>query len=168
MEWNDDRIATLTRLWREGFSASQVARQLGGISRSAVIGKIHRLGIAGRDAPSRPRGAVARTTSARAPVQGGRRRTSAAAPRRAAPLSVPFEVAPTATLISLNEHGCRWPIGEPGEDGFGFCGRLREGRGAYCQGHGPMSLSRRLAAIPAKQIDHMVSRYGDTLSTRAL
>ena len=56
MEWNDERIAALTRLWKEGYSAAQVARELGGVSRSAVIGKIHRLGIAGRDAPSGLRG----------------------------------------------------------------------------------------------------------------
>ena len=56
MEWNDERIAALTRLWREGYSATQVAQQLGGVSRSAVIGKVHRLGIAGREAPSGLRG----------------------------------------------------------------------------------------------------------------
>ena len=54
MEWNDERIEALTKMWREGLSASQVARQLGGVSRSAVIGKVHRLGIAGRDAPAGP------------------------------------------------------------------------------------------------------------------
>src|SRR5579871_2315802 len=158
MEWNEERIAALARLWKEGFSAAQVAQQLGGVSRSAVIGKIHRLGIAGRDAPSRPRGSVARTATKRATVQGGRRKTTPAAPRRALLPVAPFEVAPTATLISLNEHGCRWPIGDPDDENFGFCGRRREGRGAYCEGHMPMSLSRRLATIPAKQIDHLVTR----------
>jgi GcrA cell cycle regulator len=87
--------------------------------------------------------------------------------RPAPPPSAPFQVPPTATLVTLAEHGCRWPIGDPGEDGFGFCGRPRTGRGAYCQGHVPMSLSRRLAAIPVKQIDDMVSRFGDALSTRS-
>jgi GcrA cell cycle regulator len=167
MEWNDDRVAALTRLWKEGFSAAQVARQLGGVSRSAVIGKIHRLGIAGREAPSRPRGTSGRVAAPRTTSHGARRKTSGQGQRGPAPSSAPFEVVPTATLISLNEHGCRWPIGNPGEDAFGFCGRLRNGRGAYCQGHTPMSLSRRLAAIPAKQIDRLVGLYGDSLVARA-
>jgi len=168
MEWNDERIAALARLWKEGFSAAQVARQLGGVSRSAVIGKIHRLGIAGRDAPSGPRGVSGRAApSPRSTSHGGRRKTNVQAQRHPTSPSTPFQVAPTATLTSLAEHGCRWPIGDPGDDGFGFCGRLRAGRGAYCQGHTPLSLSRRLAAIPAKQIDHLVGLYGDTLAARA-
>ena len=167
MEWNEERIAALSRLWKAGYSAAQVARELGGVSRSAVIGKVHRLGIAGRDAPSGPRGVTERTAARRAASPGGRRRaTTAPAPRRTTAPCVPFEVAPTATLVSLSEHGCRWPIGEPHEDGFGFCGRLRAGRGAYCQGHMPMSLGRRLAAIPARQIDDMVSRFGDAPARR--
>ncbi len=55
MDWNEERTATLRKLWLEGMSASQVARQLGGVSRSAVIGKVHRLGIAVRDIPTRQR-----------------------------------------------------------------------------------------------------------------
>jgi GcrA cell cycle regulator len=51
MDWNEERTATLRKLWLEGMSASQVARQLGGVSRSAVIGKVHRLGITVRDIP---------------------------------------------------------------------------------------------------------------------
>jgi GcrA cell cycle regulator len=168
MDWNDERISALTRLWKQGYSAAQVARELGGVSRSAVIGKIHRLGIAGREAPSRPRAISSRVAATPRATSHGERRTTTLQPqRRPAPRSEPFEVAPTATLTSLTEHGCRWPIGDPGEDSFGFCGRLRTGRGAYCQGHTPMSLGRRLAAIPAKQIDHLVGRYGDTLAARA-
>src|ERR1700722_1613095 len=120
MEWSDERITALTSLWRDGCSASQVARLLGGVSRSAVIGKIHRLGIAGRDAPSRPRAVSTRTAGAnRTTSHGGTRRNGPAPARRTPSQAEPFDVAPTATLINLSEHGCRWPIGDPGEDGFG-------------------------------------------------
>ncbi len=53
MDWNEERTAVLKKLWLEGMSASQVARQLGGVSRSAVIGKVHRLGITVRETPVR-------------------------------------------------------------------------------------------------------------------
>ena len=53
MGWTDERVEQLKGLWSEGLSASQIARALGGISRNAVIGKVHRLGLAGRAAPTR-------------------------------------------------------------------------------------------------------------------
>jgi len=53
--WSDDRVEQLKTLWTEGLSASQIARALGGVTRNAVIGKVHRLGLAGRASPSRNR-----------------------------------------------------------------------------------------------------------------
>jgi len=60
MTWTDERVETLKKLWADGLSASQIAAELGGITRNAVIGKVHRLGLAGRakspsSAASRPR-----------------------------------------------------------------------------------------------------------------
>ena len=51
--WSDDRVEQLKTLWTEGLSASQIARALGGVTRNAVIGKVHRLGLAGRAGPAR-------------------------------------------------------------------------------------------------------------------
>lgn len=48
MAWTDDRVATLTKMWGEGQSASQIAKELGGVTRNAVIGKVHRLGLSNR------------------------------------------------------------------------------------------------------------------------
>jgi GcrA cell cycle regulator len=48
--WTPTRVETLTSLWRDGLSASQVAKALGGVTRNAVIGKVHRLGLSGRAA----------------------------------------------------------------------------------------------------------------------
>lgn len=144
MEWNEERIATLEKLWREGLSASQVARQLGGVSRSAVIGKVHRLGISGRETPQRPRPLGARVPSApkmRIALTAANtsiRPAQSMPPRRPAPIC--FVGGPTATLVTLEAHSCRWPYGDPGDDGFGFCGRER-GDGAYCEGH--VAISRR-------------------------
>ena len=51
--WTDDRIEQLKSLWTEGLSSTQIARALGGLTRNAVIGKVHRLGLAGRASPHR-------------------------------------------------------------------------------------------------------------------
>ncbi|WP_253270409.1 GcrA family cell cycle regulator, partial [Paracoccus sanguinis] len=48
MSWTDDRVETLKRMWAEGQSASQIAKELGGVTRNAVIGKVHRLGLSNR------------------------------------------------------------------------------------------------------------------------
>ncbi|MGZ3259711.1 MAG: GcrA family cell cycle regulator, partial [Croceibacterium sp.] len=48
MSWTDERVALLSKLWADGLSASQIAAELGGITRNAVIGKVHRLGLSGR------------------------------------------------------------------------------------------------------------------------
>ena len=53
MAWTDERVETLKKLWAEGLSASQIANRLGGVTRNAVIGKVHRLGLSGRTTTSR-------------------------------------------------------------------------------------------------------------------
>jgi GcrA cell cycle regulator len=70
--WTDERIATLKKLWAEGLSASQIAARLGDITRNAVIGKVHRLGLSQgckprntRSSPPRPRVNVPRRTSSK-------------------------------------------------------------------------------------------------------
>ena len=164
MEWSDERIEALAKLWREGLSASQVARQLGGVSRSAVIGKVHRLGIAGRDAPSRPSASVVRAAPRqRASAGGVRNPNGARAPRRVAPAPrlVVFEATPTATIHTLTPRGCRWPIGEPEEAGFGFCGRLCDRQGPYCAGHAPMAVRRRDSPMKSKEIERIAVRFAE-------
>ncbi|WP_277022950.1 GcrA family cell cycle regulator, partial [Paracoccus hibiscisoli] len=49
MSWTDDRVETLKRMWSEGQSASAIAKELGGVTRNAVIGKVHRLGLSNRN-----------------------------------------------------------------------------------------------------------------------
>ena len=51
MSWTDERVETLKAMWSEGKSASQIAKELGGVTRNAVIGKVHRLGLSNRSGP---------------------------------------------------------------------------------------------------------------------
>jgi GcrA cell cycle regulator len=141
-----------------------VARQLGGISRSAVIGKVHRLGIAGREAPSRLLAPASRAAPrTRASAGGVRNPNGVRAPRRVAPASrlVVFEATATATIHTLTPRDCRWPIGEPDEAGFGFCGRLCDTQGPYCAGHAPMSVRRRESPMRSKEIERIAVRFAE-------
>ena len=69
MSWTDERIDQLKRLWEAGNTASQIAEELGGVSRNAVIGKAHRLGLQSRPSPVRTNETVAAAAAAAAPVE---------------------------------------------------------------------------------------------------
>ena len=69
MNWTDERVEKLKRLWAEGLSASQIAAQLGGVSRNAVIGKVHRLNLPGRAKAGGSTGASRSAKRPAAPVR---------------------------------------------------------------------------------------------------
>lgn len=151
MEWTEERIGALRKMWLEGMSASQVARQLGGVSRNAVIGKVHRMGLAGRDAPSRPCSLGGRPPSRAL----GRPKRAASIPRSSKRLATSFQaprevydVEPSATILTLGERACRWPIGDPDTAAFGFCGRIKASHGSYCAGH--MQVAFRAKGKPSR------------------
>ena len=144
--WTEDRVATLKKLWLDGLSASQIAKQLGGVTRNAVIGKVHRLGLSGRAAPSQPaRPAFKPSRPARPVMQAPMppRRAEVAAPVQQPMAAAPPPPAPTfrheepgsATVLTLGAHMCKWPIGDPSSDSFTFCGRRSESEGPYCVHH---------------------------------
>jgi GcrA cell cycle regulator len=145
MGWTDERVETLKKLWLDGLSASQIAKQLGGVTRNAVIGKVHRLGLSGRAAPSQPA-----RPAFKAPRPARPAATAVPMARRAAPPQT-REVSPTtarvpsqppqpeergvATVLTLGAHMCKWPIGDPATDDFSFCGRRSADDGPYCVEH---------------------------------
>jgi GcrA cell cycle regulator len=167
VNWTDERVETLKKLWGEGLSASQIARQLGGVTRNAVIGKVHRLKLSGRSktvvSPNR-----AKKTGV-SEDQAQRTRTNAAATQqlRTRPMVVgnnalkpemlvdavavtEMRLAPEAnvlvmptprrlSLVQLSEKTCRWPLGDPMAGDFHFCGHeIREGS-PYCTYHSKLA-----------------------------
>jgi GcrA cell cycle regulator len=163
-DWTDDRVATLKRLWQAGMSASQVAQQLGGVTRSAVLGKIHRLGLPGRDLPTPPRKIAEHTPRIAKPRSRATDtpRPTARPMRTVTPPPPPVCLAPTASLLTLTLDACRWPIGDPGEAGFGFCGRLRDGHRLYCPDH--VRLAFRPPTKPQKRVDQPLERLRAALA----
>ncbi|MBI1251294.1 MAG: GcrA cell cycle regulator [Alphaproteobacteria bacterium] len=163
MGWTDDRVALLRKLWAEGLSASQIAKQLGGVTRNAVIGKVHRLGLAGRATPSRPakrpvRVARPRTLSPSAP----RLRSLSASPMPEIPQLEPLrdEQGRTTNVLTLSERVCKWPIGDPNDQSFAFCGR-NACTGPYCADHSrlayqPSQAKRRRALGEQDELRRMV------------
>jgi len=145
MAWTDDRVAMLRELWSKGLSASQIAVQLGGVSRNAVIGKAHRLGLESRPSPIRGGGSGSRSRRNRAisrAIEARALRGTMADEEIGGELVVPppgekiidQPLAPPARPIS-DVKECLWPIGDPGEEGFGFCGEETAPGRPYCADH---------------------------------
>ena len=152
MAWTDDRVDLLKKYWAEGLSASQVAQRLGEVTRNAVIGKVHRLGLSGRATTTRMK-----SVRPRRRIAGGNRRPKL---NRAGTfgnngLKGPYN--PSALqksnsgyqdyeelVIPLNERryietltesSCRWPIGDPQEKDFHFCNCDKIPGSPYCEFH---------------------------------
>lgn len=92
MSWTDERIEKLTKMWEGGATASQIADELGGVSRNAVIGKAHRLGLKARPSPVKANEKPARPAAPKK-VKPAEERAPAPAPQAAAP--APRPAAPT-------------------------------------------------------------------------
>jgi len=146
MAWTDERVELLKKLWGEGLSASQIAGRLGSVTRNAVIGKVHRLGLSGRATTSRmkshrPRPRMASKRMAKA----GRFATTGNPAFRALyqeteayipPVEeIVIPLAERKTIQTLVECSCRWPIGDPQASDFHFCGKNKVPGLPYCEFH---------------------------------
>jgi GcrA cell cycle regulator len=173
MSWDDERVEALKKLWQEGLSASQIAGRLGGVTRNAVIGKVHRLGLAGRATTSRMKSHRPRRTVASAPKrvqkprfgQVGNTALRALYQADAEPYTPPVEelVIPENErkyIQTLTESCCRWPIGDPQLPDFHFCGKSKVTGLPYCEFH-----ARRAFQPPqVRRRDHTVVRTFDPIA----
>ena len=121
MSWTDERVETLKKMWAEGQSASQIAKELGGVTRNAVIGKVHRLGLSNRVGPGgKDEDEVEEVPVAVAPLRPDPPRPAPPEPPRAAePAPRPVEpptpapAAPVATVAPIPLRKQIIPAGQP-------------------------------------------------------
>ncbi|MCB9989955.1 MAG: gcrA cell cycle regulator family protein [Rhodospirillales bacterium] len=126
MSWTDERVALLKKLWGEGKTAAEIAQTLGGVTRNAVIGKAHRLKLSNRLSP----------------IQQNNKKP---APKPVEDKPMPRKVANDTAIMDQNIKGvqlselkekmCRWPIGDPKDADFRFCGCQAIAGLPYCGEH---------------------------------
>ena len=97
MSWTEERIDTLKKMWDSGLTATQIAEELGGVSRNAVIGKAHRLGLQSRPSPVKPNEPKTEAAAPAAP------RPAAPPPQPAAPKVAETRAAPPAAPATAAE-----------------------------------------------------------------
>lgn len=170
MPWTEDRVELLKKLWADGLSASQIAAKLAmGVTRNAVIGKVHRLNLAGRvTAPRAPSARSARKGPREPSAPSTRGHGAPSMPTAGATALKPFaspqatpRVAPLPepkplrlvdlpkdgriTILHLSDRTCKWPIGDPTHEDFCFCGHNPRDGSPYCEYHA------RIAYQPAQE-----------------
>lgn len=158
MAWTEERVEQLKVLWAEGLSAAQIANKMGGVTRNAVIGKVHRLGLSGRATPAKPqRGraepSLAVTTTA--PIEEATDiKSLIPEPSMVSPAVLDSGDCMTVTTIKNNM--CKWPMGDPASDDFHFCGQSTAPGKSYCAYHAklafqpPQRRSERKAEPPRR------------------
>lgn len=163
--WSDDRVELLRKLHAEGYSASLIAARIaphGEVSRSAVIGKIHRLGLqrGGKSGHIRKPVATApwRARAARKALPKAERAERKVRATRLESLPVPpNDVVPdTAIQIAdLEPHHCRWIHGDS-RGAHGYCGKPKVPGLSYCQGHAAIAYA---APTTRKEKDEAREKY---------
>jgi GcrA cell cycle regulator len=170
MTWTEERVNILREMWvRPECSASTIAEYLGGISRNAVIGKVHRLGLSApaRTEPSMTYSAIYR----REHRKGLRRRNQGYRPERNRRRNQTYQLNPLkqrkkhvrevkmeypaepiaafrpCSLMELTPTTCRWPYGDPGKPDFHFCGGFVWDK-TYCKHHHAMAYSPEKPRTP--------------------
>lgn len=110
MSWTDEKVDTLKQLWSEGHTTGEIGKKLG-VSKNAVVGKAHRLGLESRPSPIK-RKEIVKVKEEKIEVKVGK-----------------------VTLTDLTLTTCRWPVGDPKDEDFHFCGaKIPVGR-TYCPEH---------------------------------
>lgn len=127
-DWNEERVEQLRVLWDKGHTASQIADELGGaISRSAVLGKVRRLKLPMRVVEARPKSRKTQTLS-------NRIKRNKPFVRFALECPPPVEIdGARITTMSLAQGQCKYPYGDPKDEGFHYCGNKADG--VYCEYH---------------------------------
>jgi len=182
MSWTDERVEQLKKLWSQGYSASQIAKELGGTTRNAVIGKIHRLNLVARQSPKNTPPLLSSTSPFKQKplgslgglgggLGGGSMGNPAAISAKLpatktseymAPSAAFASITPAAAAVNHAEYAppygnsgqerlgvhnpfkqarnqCQWPVGDPRQTGFHFCGATAHEGFSYCSEHARMA-----------------------------
>lgn len=144
MNWTNERVELLKKLWAEGYSGGQIAKKLGGVSRNAVVGKVHRLKLSAHGrvtaAPARQKKSQTLPATSDTPPP-----TPPAPPMVAEEyvaaiiVDMVVPISRRLKLVELTERVCKWPNGDPLSEDFGFCGNDAAETGPYCKYHAKLA-----------------------------
>jgi len=144
MIWTDEAVEELRRMWDRGMTTGQIAKALN-VTKNSIIGKVHRLCLTARPSPikkvsekvseKKEKKTIASSkTSKPAKVKVIQEKPSKDC-HESAKESTPFVEETNIPLVKLDNHTCRWPLGDPRDDDFCFCGKRVKTGQTYCEEH---------------------------------
>lgn len=161
MAWTDEMVDDLRTMWKQGMTTAEIGKKLG-VSKNSIVGKVHRLGLSGRPSPikkkdevedakqpeekkapkekhvftEKPIEAKAEKVAEKAkPAEKIERKEPKKDFKKNCQLSELEKNPRAVSLMELDNHTCRWPVGDPKDENFHFCGRkVRIGQ-TYCDEH---------------------------------
>ncbi len=120
LQWTEDRLKKLEKLWEEGLSISQIGKELG-VSRNAIAGKVHRMGLSKRQSPIATKASPKKEAASKPKVEV------------VEPENLPLKLA--LRNINWSRSRCSWPSGDPKTVAFSFCGEEVVPGKPYCNDH---------------------------------
>ena len=147
MAWTEKMVEDLRQMWIEGLTANEIAKKLG-VSKNSIVGKVHRLCLTARPSPIKKKDEVVESAADKVAenVSVAEAESCESDGTDADVLAEPS--ADTAALgiklVNLDSHTCRWPLGDPREDDFGFCGKKVRAGQTYCDEHAAMAYVKAL------------------------
>ena len=148
MAWTTEMIEGLKKMWKKGLTTNEIAKELG-VSKNSIVGKVHRLTLTSRPSPIKKKDGedddlfVQLTPEENVPqpkeeVQielEKEQQTAQEIQTKPLPVETELKKRKCIKLSELDSHTCRWPIGDPKDDRFCFCGnKVRAGQ-TYCDEH---------------------------------
>ncbi len=129
MGWTDESVEKLRQLWAQGLTANEIAKKLG-VTKNAIVGKVHRLCLTARPSPIKSKDAEEEI-----PQQPDLIEKIEEKPVEEVAKPHKTEELTNIKLADLDSHTCRWPIGDPRDDDFCFCGKKVRSGQTYCDEH---------------------------------
>lgn len=151
MIWTDEAVEELKRMWDRGMTTGQIAKALN-VTKNSIIGKVHRLCLTARPSPIKKVSAKEISKSTPTVKQNKSIKTtkkdrmpakevSAKETVEKIPAALPAEEV-NIPLVKLDNHTCRWPLGDPRDDDFCFCGKRVKTGQTYCEEHAAVAYVR--------------------------
>ncbi len=156
MAWTDEMVDQLREMWKQGLTTGEIGKRLG-VSKNSIVGKVHRLGLSGRPSPIKKKDETEAPAEKKEATENVAKATKPKVEKAPVPktpkvekkaeekveVEEKIEISAPAphhhngktSLTDLDNHTCRWPIGDPKDENFHFCGRkVRIGQ-TYCDEH---------------------------------
>lgn len=140
MAWTDEQVESLRQLWAEGLTANEIAKKLG-VTKNSIVGKVHRLCLPARPSPIKIKedGEMLEFPETELAEQVSDEAVFEAEDVNQGEVKKACKPGENIQLVDLDSHTCRWPIGDPRDEDFCFCGKkVRTGQ-TYCDEHAQMA-----------------------------